>query len=217
MIPVMSLSYLRALRLLHRAFRHEPPSARLHVLIRFLTCPFLRTLDLFPKGSRTLDIGAGHGLLARLLIEHGVTSVVAVEPDLRKSLLPFRVPGVRFVAGFDESIRGTFDVVVIYDATYRIPVAERQALFDRVFARVRPGGTFVLKDLAPEARLKFAWARFQELMSDHLLGVSLGEGFVYDTEAQVRERMARAGFTDVTARRIDRGYPHSHIVYTARR
>ncbi|HXI13529.1 MAG TPA: methyltransferase domain-containing protein [Thermoanaerobaculia bacterium] len=211
------MTYLRTLRLLTRTFKQHPRGARLHVLIRFLTCPFLRTLDSVKQGVRILDIGAGHGIFAALAMESGADSVVAVEPDLRKSFLPFPIPSVRFVGGFDDSIRGTFDVVVIYDATYRIPVSEREGLFQRAFDRVRPGGLFVLKDLDPEARLKFAWARMQEFISDHLLGVSLGEGFVYDTRAEVQARMERAGFVDFRSRRVDRGYPHSHIVYTSRK
>lgn len=211
------MNYLHALKLLNRTYRRHPASARLHVLIRFLTCPFLRTLGTVQKGSRILDIGAGHGLFAALAMASGAESVVAVEPDLRKSFLPFSSPGIRFVGGFDESIRGTFDVVVIYDATYRIPVKERQGLFERAFERVRPGGLFVLKDLDPEARLKFGWARIQEFVSDHLLGVSLGEGFVYDTRSEVQARMETAGFVDFRSRRVDRGYPHSHIVYTSRK
>lgn len=211
----MAIGYFQALGLLHRTFRRHPLSARIHILIRFFTCPFLRTLDVVPRRGRMLDLGAGHGTYARLAMEEGAGAVVAVEPDLRKSFLPLREQGIRVVAAFDDAIRGQFDAIVIYDATYRIPLDEREKLYGRVFERLKPGGLFILKDLDPEHRLKMGWARLQEFLSDHLLGVSLGRGFVYETRAQIEQRLSRIGFRDFTSRAIDRGYPHAHVIYTA--
>jgi SAM-dependent methyltransferase len=213
----MSIGHLRALRLLHRTFRNHPAGARLHILIRYFTAPFLRTLDLVPRDARILDIGAGHGTFARLALEAGAREVIAVEPDLRKSLLPLREKGIRVVAAFDDAIRGTFDAIAIYDATYRIPLPERHALYERVYERLKPGGLFILKDLDSGHRWKMKWARFQEWLSDHLLGVSMGSGFIYESNAEIEERMKQLGFEEFRARRIDFGYPHSHIVYTARK
>ena len=212
----MQLGLTRALRLLHHTFHHHPLTQRLHILGRFLSAPFLRTLDVIPNGARVLDIGAGHGTLARLIAEDPSASAVALEPDLRKTLLAYKHPRVRFVIGFDDCIRGSFDVVTLYDVLYRIPPTERDALFRRIYERVKPGGTFVLKDIDPSIRLKFRWNKLQENLADKL-GLSLGSQFENDTIAEVTERMARAGFTGMQWKRIDRGYPHGHILYTARR
>lgn len=209
--------FIRTLRVLHHTFQHHPPSQRLHILGRFLTAPFLRTLDVIPRGARVLDIGAGHGTYPRLIAEERDAKVIAVEPDLRKTLIAFRHPNVKFVAGFDACIRGTFDVIVVYDVIYRLPPAARDALFARVFARVKPGGLFVLKDLDPSNRMKWTWNRIQETISDAVFHLTIGEGFFIDTPGQIRERLERAGFTDFQTQRVDRWYPHAHIVYTARR
>ncbi|HEX9162980.1 MAG TPA: hypothetical protein VF980_14840, partial [Thermoanaerobaculia bacterium] len=104
----MPLGYLRALRLLHQTFRQHPAGQRLHILGRFLTAPFMRTLDVIPPGSRVLDLGAGHGTYPRLVVEERAREVIAVEPDLRKTLIAFKHPKVKFVAGYDDCIRGTF-------------------------------------------------------------------------------------------------------------
>lgn len=212
----MRLGSIGALRLLHATFHHHRPGQRLHILGRFLSAPFLRTLGAIPAGARVLDIGAGHGTLARLIAEDREASVVALEPDLRKMLTAYRHPRVRFVAGFDDCIRGTFDVVTLVDVLYRIAPEDRDALFERIHERVKPGGTFVLKDIDPSRRLKFRWNRLQENLADRL-GLSLGTQYTNEPIAEITERMTRAGFTGLEWKRIDRGYPHAHILYTARR
>ena len=60
-----------ALIVLHRTYRTFPMRERTHVLIRFLTCPFLRVLRHLPANATLLDIGAGHGLFSVLAREHG--------------------------------------------------------------------------------------------------------------------------------------------------
>jgi cyclopropane fatty-acyl-phospholipid synthase-like methyltransferase len=212
----MSIGYVRALRILHRAFSSYPAGPRVHCLIRFLTCPFLRTLDDIPQGARVLDIGSGHSLYGVLAVEERARGVIGVDPDIRKSLLPTPHPKIRKIAGFDDCLRGTFDAVVIFDVAYRMPPAERRALFDRVFTLLAPGGVFLFKDMDPRHRLKMKWARFQEWLSDSLLGITLGEGFVEQTREDVLAMLAEAGFVAGQARAIDRGYIHPHLLYTAR-
>ena len=212
----MPLGTFQALRLLHDTFHRHPPAQRLHILGRFLSAPFLRTLDAIPAGARVLDIGAGHGIYARLIAEARNATVIALEPDLRKTLTAYRHPRVSFVAGFDDCMRGSFDAVVLYDVLYRIAPAERDALFARIHARVKPGGTFVLKDIDPSRRLRYHWNKLQERLAD-AIGLSLGRQYESDSIGEISERMTRAGFTGMQWKRVDAGYPHAHILYTARR
>lgn len=208
---------VRALRVLHRAFSRYAPSQRIHILIRFLTCPFLRTLDHVPAGARVLDIGSGHSLYGVLLLEERASEVIAVDPDLRKSLLPSPSPKLRKIAGYDDAVRGTFGAAAIFDVAYRMPPEERRAMFTRVLARLEPGGTFLFKDMDPRHRLKMKWARFQERISDGVLQLTIGAGFVEQSREDVIAMLEEIGFRDVQARAIDRGYLHPHLLYTARR
>jgi 2-polyprenyl-3-methyl-5-hydroxy-6-metoxy-1,4-benzoquinol methylase len=213
----MTTGFFRGLRAQNRAFRRYPAGHRLHILIRFLTCPFLRTVADIPENARLLDVGAGHSLLGVLLADR-VREVVSVEPDLRKSFLPPPSPKIRKVAGYDDCIRGEdFDAATLYDVIYRMPVDVRRALFARLFARLRPGGVVVVKEMDTQHRWKMGWTHFQEWLSDRFLHLTLGEGLVFQSTPELEAMLREIGFTNFEARRIDRGYPHPHIVYTARK
>ena len=165
-----------------------------------------------PAGARVLDIGAGHGVFSVLAADGGAR-VVAVEPDVRKV---GSVPGVRFVAGYDEVVRGAFDVVAINDVLYKIPFEQWDALLARVVERLPAGGILLVKEHDPTARIKNNWNRWQESLATKL-GLTLGESFSYETPADFTARLKRAGFRDVEAKRIDSGYPHAHMLYVARK
>ncbi|HEX9944761.1 MAG TPA: methyltransferase domain-containing protein [Thermoanaerobaculia bacterium] len=207
-----SLEYVQALALVRRTYRAAPAATRLHVLGRFLSCPFLRALDHLPPGARVLDLGAGHGIFAHLALEAGARSVVAVEPDRRKVFLVSPRSGLRVVNGYHDAVRGAYDAVTMLDVLYRFPTAEWDALFRWVRGRLAPGGAFLIKELDPEHRAKAFWNRTQERISDRL-GLTLGEAFSYEARDQIRGRLLRAGFDRFEAVEIGAGYPHAHILY----
>lgn len=210
-----SLGYLEALALVRRTFAGEPLSARLHVLGRFLSCPFLRVLDFIPPGASVLDIGAGHGIFAQLALRQGARRVVAVEPDLRKIASFPRPPGAHLVAGYDAAVGGTFDAVTMLDVLYRFPVEQWDALFRTVHDRLAPGGAFLIKELDPEHRWKALWNRTQERISDRI-GLTIGTAWSYEPPSRMRERLLAAGFAGFEAVQMGAGYPHAHVLYVGR-
>jgi SAM-dependent methyltransferase len=205
------VGFIRALIVLHRVFRKRAPRARLHILLRFLTSPMLRVLKALPPNASLLDIGAGHGLFA--VLASGTRRVVAVEPDARKVR---RIDGIEFVIGFDDVIAGTFDAITIIDVLYKIPLDQWDALLLRCRSRLADDGILILKEHDPTARLKNAWNAIQERGAS-ALGLTLGESFSYEASADFIARLQRLGFESVQSKRIDFGYPHPHVLYTAAR
>jgi SAM-dependent methyltransferase len=205
-----------ALSLVRRTYADLAPSVRAHAVGRFLTCPFLRVLAAVPSGAHLLDLGAGHGTFARLAVEWAAAKAVAVEPDARKVFATYRHPRVHFVAGYADAVAGTFDAVSLLDVLYRIPLAGWDPLLRHAFDRLQPGGLLLLKEIDPGHRLKALWNRTQEKVAD-LLGMTLGEAFTYETREQMQKRLERIGFEAFTAEDVGAGYPHAHVLYTARR
>ena len=211
-----SLPFSEAFSLIRRSYASSPLPVRLHAVGRFLTCPFVRVLPHLPPEARILDLGAGHGTFARLAVASGASAVVAVEPDARKPLSTWRHPQVRFVAGYGDSVNGSFDAVTIFDVLCRVPIAGWDHLLGQAHDRLPPGGVLLIKEIDPENRLKGRWNRVQEKVAD-LLGMTLGDAFSYETRDQMRDRLARLGFERFTAVELGRGYPHAHILYIAYR
>lgn len=206
------VGFIRALIVLHRAYLDFPISARIHVLIRFLTSPFLRVLQYLPAGASVLDIGAGHGVFSVLAHEVGARPT-AVDPDVRKVRRP---AGVQAVVGYDSCIRGTFDAVAIIDVLYKIPFDGWDALLQSARERLESGGILIVKEHDPTARIKHFWNRIQERLAT-ALHLTLGESFSYETPEAFTARLRRNGFNPLRTERIDTGYLHPHMLYVGRR
>jgi hypothetical protein len=204
------VGFIQALIVLHRVFRKRTPRDRIHILLRFLTSPMLRVLHALPPNGSLLDIGAGHGLFA--VLASGTRRVIAVEPDARKVR---RISSIDFAIGFDDAITGTFDAISIIDVLYKIPLDEWDALLLRCLARLHSGGLLIIKEQDPTARFKNAWNAIQERFAS-AIGLTLGESFTYEAPSDFIARLTRLGFEDAQSKRIDFGFPHPHVLYTAR-
>jgi SAM-dependent methyltransferase len=202
------VGFIRALIVLHRVFGKRAPRDRIHILLRFLTSPMLRVLKALPPNGSLLDIGAGHGLFAALAQGR---RVVAVEPDARK-VRP--IDGLDFVIGLDDVINGTFDAITIIDVLYKIRLDEWDALLLRCRSRLRAGGILIIKEQDPTARFKNGWNAIQERAAT-AVGLTLGESFTYEAPPDFIARLTRLGFAAAHAKRIDFGYPHPHVLFTA--
>jgi hypothetical protein len=140
-----------------------------------------------------------------------------VEPDLRKLFPHARTSTTKFIAAYADAISGTFPVVAIIDVLYKVPKVEWPALLRSMRARTSPGGLFLLKEQDPTNLLKNRWNRFQEWVNSRFLKVTLGDAFSYEAPEVMVRYLNDAGFSNVRVERIDRWYPHPHILYIARR
>ncbi|MET8168051.1 class I SAM-dependent methyltransferase [Streptomyces sp. NPDC005329] len=111
-----------------------------------ITMARLRALGVGP-GWRCLDVGAGTGTVSRRLLEEaGVTSVLAVDRDVR-FLCARPVPGLDVMQadiGAPDAVPGRFPLV--HARFVLMHLAERDRLITALAELVAPGGVLVLSD-----------------------------------------------------------------------
>ena len=214
----------RAAREALAAYRGAARGDRLHVLIRWLTCPFPPVVDVLPRSGRVLEVGCGHGLFSTYLSRrspgvqvHGVD----IDPD-KVAVAQRSAPGTDgqltfAVAESGVLPAGPWDAVVLVDVLYLLDEAGQRALLTSCAAVLAPGGVLVVKDMATRPRWKARLNALQETVSVRVLRITAGSTEFAFVEPDERARWLRAaGLVDVRARRLDRGRAHPHHLLMGR-
>ncbi len=134
----------------------------------------LRALTVhFPDSGLTVDLGAGFGVLARLLVEaRPGRRVLAIDHDLprvaymRRALagLPIEVRAGRMESVELPACMG----IALVDVLHYFREVEQEALLDRAVSALLPGGVLVLRDPDAGAGLRFAFNRLHEQAATRL-------------------------------------------------
>jgi 2-polyprenyl-3-methyl-5-hydroxy-6-metoxy-1,4-benzoquinol methylase len=208
----------RAARSAIAAYRSAPAADRLHVLVRWLTCPFPPVVDVLPRTGRVLEVGCGHGLFSTYAGRRlpGV-EVHGVDIDADKIAVAARSAAgsaarVSFaVAESGVLPAGPWDAVVLVDVLYLLDEAGQRALLEACAAVLAPGGVLVVKEMSTRPRWKAEVNRVQETVSVRVLGITAGSTEFAFVDPDERARwLQTAGLVGVRSRRLDRGRAHPH-------
>jgi 2-polyprenyl-3-methyl-5-hydroxy-6-metoxy-1,4-benzoquinol methylase len=201
--------------------------ARLHVAVRWATCPFGPVEALLPDTGRVLDWGCGHGVLAILAASRQPgREVEGVDIDAEKIHLARRAAAngpeadrVHFgvIAPTDRPV-GAWDAVVIDDVLYLLDPAAQEDLVRHAAGAVGPGGLLLVKDMAAEPGWKVVLTRMQEHLAVRFLRLTATGAGVHPSPRvdDLRRWMEDAGLA-VEVHRLDRGYHCPHVAVTGRR
>jgi SAM-dependent methyltransferase len=207
-----------------RAYREAPPGDRLHVLVRWLTCPFPPIVDVLPSEGRVLEVGCGHGLFSGYLARRSPRlQVLGVDIDADKIAVagaaePVDHGRLRFAVADSGSVPdGPWDAVVLVDVLYLLDAADQRSLLESCAKVLAPGGLLVVKDMDTRPRWKARWNAAQEALSVRVLGITAGSReFTFVDPGERARWLVDAGLDDVRARRLDRGRIHPHHVLVGR-
>jgi 2-polyprenyl-3-methyl-5-hydroxy-6-metoxy-1,4-benzoquinol methylase len=201
-----------------RGYRGAPTADRLHVLVRWLSCPFPPIVDALPSTGRVLEVGCGHGLFSGYLARrYPRLHVCGVDIDAEKIAVatasePLDGGRLQFAVGDSGAVpQGPWDAVVLVDVLYLLDEAGQRALLASCAAVLAPGGVLVVKDMATRPRWKARWNAAQEALSVRVLKITAGSPEFAFVDPDERARwLVAAGLRDVRARRLDRGRVHPH-------
>ncbi|MGE0160358.1 MAG: class I SAM-dependent methyltransferase [Gemmatimonadales bacterium] len=202
--------------------QYRSPGLRAHVYMRmrWAICPFDRILPFVPDRGRLLDVGCGSGLwLTYLSLEKPALELHGIDTDARKlEVASASLAGkaqLRQASAVDLPA-GTFDCITILDVFCLLSDETKRRVLEACHAALAPGGTIVLKDADTRPRWKYAPMALEEVIAVHVMRITHGRPHFQSLE-QLAGGLDAAGFTDVEAARIDRGYLHPHVVLRARK
>jgi 2-polyprenyl-3-methyl-5-hydroxy-6-metoxy-1,4-benzoquinol methylase len=206
------------------AYHTAPPGDRVHVWVRWLSCPFPPVVDVLPASGRVLEVGCGHGLFSGYLARRSPElRVLGVDIDADKIVVATAAAApdrgrLDFAVADSGSVpEGPWDAVVLVDVLYLLDEAGQRALLESCAAVLAPGGVLVVKDMATRPRWKARWNAVQEALSVRVLGITAGSREFAFVEPDERARwMVAAGLRDVRARRLDGGRVHPHHLLVGR-
>jgi len=203
-----------------------PRGDRVHVNVRWWTCPFTAVEAAVPRSGRILEVGCGHGLLSLYLgLAARNRSVVGVDIDVDKIAVAQQAaaalrPGeadVRFeVSPSGELPPGPFDAVVIADVLYLLQPEARRNLLVACAEAAGDRGVVLVKETATTPRWKGALTVAQEKLSTGVLRITEGDAVDFAEPAELAAVLELEGLR-THIERIDRGFPHPHALITARR
>lgn len=206
-----------------KVYRRERLSTRFHVIARALTCPFEALIDRFPPEGSALDVGCGHGLLVNLLSRdpaHRGLQLCGIDHDVakievaRRSALPDVDFSTRSLDSFSES---PFDIISIVDVLYTVKTEVWTSILSGCFRALRPGGTFIVKEVVDRPRWKYWAIMAQESLSVRVFQITKGDRPHFEAPGMYRKEIEQAGFTVVDESCLSSKDWISHYLFVARK
>ncbi len=204
-------------------YRSQSLGVRLHTRLRAWSAPLRPVVEALPRDGSLLDVGCGHGLVAnemalrnpraRILgIDLSETKIASAQASVgTRPNLEFRL------AALEAIPESGFDAVSLIDVLYLVPALAWTSFLQACFQKLKPGGTFVLKEIGTEPRWKFERLKIQEFISTRVVRITQGETMHFESGEALLRRLSEIGFDRVVVQRLDAGYTSPHLLLTAKR
>ena len=123
--------------------------------------PFEEFSEFLPHEGHILDIGCGYGYTSNYLaLDSDRRQVLGSDIDGKRVAAAQRTTGGRANIRFIETDARQLDLhhldgIVMVDVLHHIPPPEHRAVLDDVFAKLKPGGRFVMRETDKKPDLRY--------------------------------------------------------------
>ena len=177
-------------------YRHLEAYPRVFARLKMKIDPMFKELDKYVQTPRRIiDIGCGYGIPATWLLEiYPQAEVYGLEPDEIRVLIASHAIGNRgrVEAGRAPDlpeVDGAVDYVLMLDMLHLISDEEVQIVFQRIYEKLSPRGTLVVRATIPSDK-KNPWKRWIETAGLKIIHATGS----FRSEKEIVNSMKKAGF-----------------------
>ncbi|HWZ65664.1 MAG TPA: GtrA family protein [Patescibacteria group bacterium] len=218
----------RRLKKLHSLYAILPWHSRLHMFIRWHSCPIEAADTYLPKSGKLLEIGSGRGLVSIwAAILRPNLDVHGVDIDVRKII------DAQAVAESWENSKqkitfsrvspngslppGPWQAIEIFDTIYLLKYQDQLDLLEKSAKILAKDGVLILKHMNDRPLWKVRFMSLQEKISVKVIGLTVGVyPFTFLSPKQITDHLQTLGLqTKIIP--IDKGYPYPHLLIVARK
>lgn len=195
---------------------------KLHVFIRFKTCPFLSIEQLIPKKGLIVDYGCGHGVFSHILSiisQERKIYAIDISKEKIKEAKKTIVEAARIKFLDDSDMNGLIkeaDCIVVLDVLCYFSNQEREEMLKRFYKALKPGATVVIKDMDKSLLIKYAWLYLQEFLTVKLLGITKASLLNFFDVEYLSKLLVGIGF-NVQVINMDKHYLYPHVTFVCRK
>jgi len=210
---------LKTLFELLEVYRGVPYFFKLHLVIRYILCPFSKLESFVPVEGTIVELGCGSGIFVNLLsMKSAKRHIIGYDYDEKKVAIAKRTMRSNERIEFychdiaDLELTGLdIDAFVIVDVLYLIDFESQRRMFENCYKVLKEGGLLLIKTMSKKPAWKFMIDNLEETLSVKVFRITRGgkKFFHYDEDELVKE-LSEVGFS-VRIERIDQFMPHPHI------
>lgn len=191
-------------------------------LIRSVLCPFKKIETYIPKKGQILDVGCGHGIFCRLLIEKSpFRQVLGIDPSIQKiDIAKKRSAGLKnieFQRGvLGDTVKAKFDCINITDVLYLLSPREKAKLLTKAKKLLKPNGYIVLTEVSSNPIFLYNLIKLEEYLMVKVFQYTYShtKKLYFQSDDDYIKLLKRVGFKKIKFWRIQGLSPYpKHILF----
>ena len=204
-------------------YRKNSLLTKLHLIYRFITCPYLKIEEFTPREGLILDYGCGHGLFSHLLaftfpgrIISGFDSSNLKISEALKTLDCRKEIGFTFNSEQARDLLGKADCVVMNDVLCYFTEQDRKVFLKEIFNVLKNRGLLIIKDVDKKFSFKYVLLFVQEVLAVKLLRITEAKVINFFPREHLTGILTEIGFK-VKVFDIGKQYLYPHILFVCKK